>query len=51
MVSVSSFAFRFLAEAHIRAANWLENNGFDEESVEHYLKGETLLSSVLYQQG
>jgi LuxR family maltose regulon positive regulatory protein len=26
-------------EIHIRAANWLENQGFDEEAVEHYLEG------------
>ncbi|OAB47853.1 LuxR C-terminal-related transcriptional regulator [Paenibacillus antarcticus] len=26
-------------QAHIRAAYWLENAGFDEEAVEHYLEG------------
>ncbi|BBH22398.1 hypothetical protein Back11_37430 [Paenibacillus baekrokdamisoli] len=26
-------------QAHIRAANWLEDHGFDEEAVEHFLEG------------
>lgn len=27
-------------QVHIRAANWLEKHGFDEEAVEHYLEGQ-----------
>ncbi|MFX3635575.1 MAG: LuxR C-terminal-related transcriptional regulator [Candidatus Pristimantibacillus sp.] len=26
-------------QVHIRAAHWLENHGFDDEAVEHYLEG------------
>ena len=43
----SEFLRRLLSEsdpgqweqAHIRAAYWLENEGFDEEAVEHFLEG------------
>lgn len=27
-------------QVHIRAANWLEKHGFNEEAVEHYLEGQ-----------
>lgn len=27
-------------QVHVRAAEWLESQGFDEEAVEHYLEGE-----------
>ncbi|WP_165452241.1 response regulator [Paenibacillus thalictri] len=33
-------------QAHHRAAIWLENHGFDEEAVEHYLEGEQFADAV-----
>jgi LuxR family maltose regulon positive regulatory protein len=33
-------------QVHIRAANWLENHGFDEEAVEHYLAGKQAQDAV-----
>jgi len=31
---------------HIRAANWLDNHGIDEEAVEHYLEGRQFADAV-----
>ncbi len=33
-------------QVHVRAANWLENQGFDEEAVEHYLEGKQVQDAV-----
>jgi LuxR family maltose regulon positive regulatory protein len=33
-------------QAHIRAANWLENHGFDIEAVEHYIEGKQIVDAV-----
>mgnify|MGYP001325804941 CR=1 FL=1 len=33
-------------EAHIHAAYWLENQGFDEEAVEHFIEGKKYVDAV-----
>ncbi len=33
-------------QVHIRAAEWLESQGFDEEAVEHYLEGKQFSDAV-----
>lgn len=33
-------------QAHIRAANWLENHGFNEEAVEHYIEGQQFADAI-----
>lgn len=33
-------------QVHIRAANWMENYGFDEKAVEHYLEGKQFADAV-----
>ncbi|OAS17982.1 LuxR C-terminal-related transcriptional regulator [Paenibacillus oryzisoli] len=33
-------------QVHIRAANWLEKHGFDEEAVEHYLEGQQFMDVI-----
>ncbi|MFD2614259.1 LuxR C-terminal-related transcriptional regulator [Paenibacillus gansuensis] len=33
-------------KVHVRAANWLENHGFDEEAVEHYVEGKQSQDAV-----
>jgi LuxR family maltose regulon positive regulatory protein len=33
-------------QAHIHAAYWLENHGFDEEAVEHFLEGKQYADAV-----
>ncbi|MFD0670831.1 LuxR C-terminal-related transcriptional regulator [Cohnella sp. GCM10027633] len=33
-------------QSHIRAANWLEKHGFDEEAVEHYLEGQQYMDVI-----
>jgi LuxR family maltose regulon positive regulatory protein len=33
-------------QAHIHAAYWLENHGFDEEAVEHFLEGKHFADAV-----
>lgn len=33
-------------QVHIRAAEWLESQGFDEEAVEHYLEGQYFPDAV-----
>ncbi|KQX51150.1 LuxR C-terminal-related transcriptional regulator [Paenibacillus sp. Root444D2] len=33
-------------QSHINAANWLENHGFEEEAVEHYLEGKQYANAV-----
>ncbi|MEC0227539.1 LuxR C-terminal-related transcriptional regulator [Paenibacillus alba] len=33
-------------QAHIRAAKWLENHGFDEEAVDHYIEGKQTEDAV-----
>jgi LuxR family maltose regulon positive regulatory protein len=33
-------------QVHIHAANCLENNGFDEEAVEHYIEGKQVADAV-----
>ncbi|GAA3403217.1 LuxR C-terminal-related transcriptional regulator [Paenibacillus hodogayensis] len=32
--------------SHLRAANWLEDHGLDEEAIEHYLEGEQFADAV-----
>lgn len=32
--------------AHIHAAKWLENQGYDEEAVEHYLEGKEVREAI-----
>ncbi|MFC5468216.1 LuxR C-terminal-related transcriptional regulator [Cohnella suwonensis] len=33
-------------QSHIRAANWLENIGFSEEAVEHYIEGKQFADAI-----
>lgn len=33
-------------QVHVRAAKWLENQGYDEEAVEHYLEGKQAHDAV-----
>lgn len=33
-------------QVHTRAANWLEEHGFDEEAVEHYIEGKRFADAV-----
>ncbi|OZQ64496.1 hypothetical protein CA600_16540 [Paenibacillus sp. VTT E-133280] len=33
-------------QVHTRAANWLEEQGFDEEAVEHYIEGKRFADAV-----
>lgn len=33
-------------QVHTRAANWLEEHGFDEEAVEHYIEGNRFADAV-----
>lgn len=47
---LSQLAFRAnpdrVQQSHIRAANWMESHGFNEQAVEHYIEGQQFADAI-----